>query len=64
MIALIGVELDLNIARYYEQKGDFLNAGEYYSVCEQYAKALQFFMQCSDEKALEKAIVVVRSNHF
>ncbi len=51
---------DLNIANYYENRGDYLNAGHFLATfCGQYPKALKLFIQCG-EKAIDKAIAVVK----
>eukprot|EP01012_Entosiphon_sulcatum_P034005 TRINITY_DN4306_c0_g1_i1.p1 TRINITY_DN4306_c0_g1~~TRINITY_DN4306_c0_g1_i1.p1 ORF type:complete len:1383 (+),score=422.30 TRINITY_DN4306_c0_g1_i1:301-4449(+) len=48
----------LAIANYYESKGDYANAGDYFFKCEHYAKALKRYIQCG-ESQLTKAIEVV-----
>jgi len=40
----------LKIANYYEQQKDAGNAGKFYAICEDYNKAIKFYMQCGDEK--------------
>ena len=47
-----------DIARYYESRGEWGKAGEFYSVCGQYHKALKLFLQCG-ETEMDKAIDVV-----
>jgi WD repeat-containing protein 19 len=46
------------IGQYFEERGDYLKAGHYASLCSQYPKALKLFLQAG-EPALDKAIEVV-----
>eukprot|EP01006_Ploeotia_vitrea_P030251 TRINITY_DN62715_c0_g1_i1.p1 TRINITY_DN62715_c0_g1~~TRINITY_DN62715_c0_g1_i1.p1 ORF type:complete len:1401 (+),score=199.79 TRINITY_DN62715_c0_g1_i1:64-4266(+) len=48
----------LAIAQYYENKGDFASAGDFYCKCEHYGKALSRYLQCGDTQ-ISKAIEVV-----
>lgn len=65
-VAILGTdgkpENYVQIARYYEQKKDWANAGHFYSVCGHYQKALKFFLKCGDQ-CIDKAIALVGDAH-
>jgi WD repeat-containing protein 19 len=48
----------MEVARYYETQSDLGKAGQFYSLCNQYNKALKLFLQCGD-KEVDQAIEVV-----
>jgi WD repeat-containing protein 19 len=48
----------LQIASYYESKSDWSNAGNFYALCNNYNKALKFYLQ-NGEKDISKAIELV-----
>jgi WD repeat-containing protein 19 len=54
----ISTEDAQKVAQFYEKSGDFGNAGKFYAMCNQYARALRLFLQCGD-KEIESAIAVV-----
>eukprot|EP01107_Rhizomastix_libera_P015516 TRINITY_DN5887_c0_g1_i1.p1 TRINITY_DN5887_c0_g1~~TRINITY_DN5887_c0_g1_i1.p1 ORF type:complete len:575 (-),score=134.22 TRINITY_DN5887_c0_g1_i1:663-2351(-) len=49
------------VAQYYEGRGEFLEAGRFYSMCQEYTKSVELFINASDssEKAILAAIEVV-----
>jgi WD repeat-containing protein 19 len=48
----------IQIARYYERKKDWGNAGRFHAICGQYSKALNYFLMCGEEE-MPAAIDVV-----
>ena len=54
----ISTEDALKVAQFYEKSGDFGKAGNFYAMCNQYARALRLFLQCGD-KEIDSAIAVV-----
>jgi WD repeat-containing protein 19 len=48
----------LEVAHYYETQNDLGKAGQFYSMCGQYNRALKLFLQCGD-KEVDRAIEVV-----
>eukprot|EP00750_Incisomonas_marina_P015809 INCI18667.1.p1 GENE.INCI18667.1~~INCI18667.1.p1 ORF type:complete len:1397 (-),score=234.22 INCI18667.1:122-4312(-) len=48
----------IQIARYYERKKDWGNAGRFHAICGQYSKALNYFLMCG-ENEMTAAIDVV-----
>jgi WD repeat-containing protein 19 len=56
--AEISPEEAVNIARYYEARSEWADAGTFYAAAAQYAKALKLFLNCG-ESEMDKAIEVV-----
>ena len=54
----IGPDDALEVAHYYETQNDLGKAGQFYSLCGQYNRALKLFLQCGD-KEVDRAIEVV-----
>ena len=54
----IGSEEALQVALYYEKNQDLGKAGRFYSMCNQYSRALKLFIQCADRE-IDAAIEVV-----
>jgi WD repeat-containing protein 19 len=48
----------IQVARYYERKKDWGNAGRFHAICGQYSKALNYFLMCGEEE-MTAAIEVV-----
>ncbi|CAM9233510.1 unnamed protein product [Chrysoparadoxa australica] len=54
----IGPDQALNVARYYEAQHEMSKAGNFYTLCGQYHRALKLYLQCG-EKQVDAAIGVV-----
>lgn len=48
----------IQVARYYERKKDWGNAGRFHAICGQYSKALNYFLMCGEDE-MTAAIDVV-----
>jgi len=48
----------IQVARYYERRKDWGNAGRFHAICGQYSKALNYFLMCGEEKMTEAIDVV------
>jgi len=51
------------IAHYYENRGEYIKAGDMWCAAEEYSRAVQLYLKVNDDAVLDKAIRIVECTH-